>query len=215
MILKTEKIQRQLPNFRRGKGIKFFQSAKNNKRIWCDSHLELMAYRYLDFKAEVISYKEQPVQYLYKGANGKETGYTVDTEVIGLESEIKQIEIKPLVFVNDPEEKERFRYFRNVLLKSKNQLIEYLTDEEVCKGFTQQNLIRLCHLRKLSLVHEQAEEIITSVGSKTTWGILLQTAKDLSISPRMAKLMLAHQKYRFDYVMPLNFETQLTIGEVL
>lgn len=212
MILKTNKVQRQLPNFRRGKGIEFFQSAKNNKRIWCDSHLELMAYQYLDFNAEVVSYKEQPVQYLYKGPNGKETGYTVDTEVIDLEGKIKQIEIKPLVFVNDPEEKERFRYFRNVLLKSKNQIIEYLTDEEVCKGFTQQNLSRLCHLRKLPIAIDQAEDLIASIGKNPTWGVLLKTAKNFKMSVKMSKLMLAHQKYRFDYAEVLTNETKLEIG---
>jgi len=212
MILKTNKVQRHLPNFRKGRGIEFFQSVKNNKRIWCDSHLELMAYRYLDFKAEVVSYKEQPVQYLYKGPNGEETGYTVDAEVINLESEIKQIEIKPLVFVNDPDEQRRFRYFRNLLLNSRNQLAEYLTDEEVCKGITQQNLTRLCHLRKLPLVIDQAEELIASIGNSPTWGVLLKTAKNLNISVQMAKLMLAHQKYRFDYAELLTNETKLEIG---
>ena len=212
MILKTKKVQRHLPNFRKGKGIEFFPSAKNNKRIWCDSHLELMAYRYLDFKAEIKSYKEQPVQYIYKGENGEEISYVVDAESVDITDTTKIIEIKPKVFVDAPDEQKRFRYFRNLLLNSKKILIEYLTDEEVCKGFTQQNLKRLCHLRKLPLAIDQAEDLIASIGNNPTWGVLLKTAKDLKISVQMAKLMLAHQKYRFDYAEVLTNETKLEIG---
>ncbi|WP_077339111.1 hypothetical protein [Pseudocolwellia agarivorans] len=206
------KKTRYLPNYRNGRGIGFFQSVKNGSRVWCDSHLELMSYRYLDFKADIVSYKAQPVQYIYEGLNGKDTGYTVDTEVIDNEKSIKKLEIKPKVFVDDPAEQQRFRHFRELLLESKNQLVEYLTDEEVCKGFTQQNLTRLCHLRKLSLNKEQALTLANAVGKLTTWGAMQETAKKLNITPRMTKLMLAHQKYRFDYAELLTSETKLEIG---
>jgi len=212
MKMNQIKETKYLPNYRNGRGIDFFQSVKNGTRMWCDSNLELMAYRYLDFKADVLSYKAQPVQYVYKGLNGKETGYTLDTEVIEKEKLIKKLEIKPKVFVDDPKEQVRFRHFREVLLKSKNQLVEYLTDEEVCKGFTQQNLKLLCHLRKLPLNKEQAETLSEAVGKLTTWGVMQDTASKLNITPRMTKLMLAHQKYRFDYAELLTNKTKLVIG---
>ncbi len=203
---------RYLPNYRKGRGIDFFPSVKNGARVWCDSNLELMAYRYLDFKADVLSYKAQPVQYIYEGVNGKPTAYTVDTEVINRDNTIKKLEIKPKVFVDDPNEQARFRHFRKVLLQSRSQQVEYLTDEEVCKGFTQQNLIRLCHLRKLPLNKEQAQSLSDTVGNNTTWGAMQETARKLNITLRITKLMLAHQQYRFDYAKPLTNETELVIG---
>jgi len=210
-MIQTKKV-RHLANYRNGRGIDFFQSQKNNCRIWCDSNLELMAYRYLDFKADVLSYKAQPVQYIYEGLNGAETGYTLDTEVIEHDESIKKLEIKPKVFADDPNERARFQHFRKVLLQSKKQLVEYLTDEEVCKGFTQQNLVRLCHLRKLPLNKEQARNLSDCVGENTTWGFMQETARKLNITPRMTKLMLAHQKYRFDYAELLTNETELVMG---
>ncbi|MFT5298170.1 MAG: hypothetical protein ACI9YH_004217 [Colwellia sp.] len=204
---------RQLKKYRSDRQVLLFQSIKNGRTMWAESHLERNSLRYLEYLDDVVSFEEQPAQFAYIDDKNKERNYTPDIKTINKDGVEAYLEVKPQVFTKSRRAKERFNHLRMLFTEVKGVDYSYLTDAVVYEEKLTKNLKQIHHFRKLSLSKINISNLVVELGKSPSFGELIQYLKPLGFVKKYALSVLGNQIYKFDYKQELNEQTLLTLSE--
>lgn len=114
---------------------------KNNKLVHCESRLERLFVRLLDFDREVIEVESQPVCLLYE-YKGQERKYYPDFKVTTNDGRIRIVEVKPISRTQDPKNIIKFIIVR-MYCASNGWDYQIVTEEQLYHDHFQENLDKL------------------------------------------------------------------------
>ncbi|GEN36739.1 TnsA endonuclease N-terminal domain-containing protein [Aneurinibacillus danicus] len=122
-------------------------SLKNDQMIHWKSLLERDYIRLLEFDPTVICYESQPlvIDYAYRGKIYK---YYPDFKIITTDHRARLVEVKPLKFINKPENRVKFEVGKRYC-EQHGWTFQVVTEEQIRPGFLQYNL---CKIRKIPKV---------------------------------------------------------------
>ncbi|MCO6413236.1 MAG: TnsA endonuclease N-terminal domain-containing protein [Thiogranum sp.] len=186
--------------------INFF-SKKNNRSIWCESHLERDAMLRLEFDDTVVGYNGQPISFVYRTQAGPEARYTPDLLIERVDGSFTFQEVKPAQYANCPEFRDKIARLRMHIRHRHNASLEVVTDVEIRVGEMIDNLNLLYRYKNLPAFQWSKYKVKQSFGRSCRFGEAKEFARKTGASPLLPYCLAADRALLFNYAQRLCDET--------
>jgi hypothetical protein len=177
-------------------------SLKNDQMIHWESLLERDYVRLLEFDSTVIRYESQPlvINYFYKG---KSYEYYPDFKIITVDYRVMLVEVKPLKFINKPENRVKFEVGKRYC-EQHGWTFQVVTEEQIRPGFLQYNLCKIRKIPEILISKSVCNQILMNVAKQEICTIqeLRETCDEIDKSDffRCLYFLIYHHKIITDLI---------------
>ncbi|MBU2068779.1 MAG: Tn7 transposase TnsA N-terminal domain-containing protein [Gammaproteobacteria bacterium] len=213
MSKKKETEDRKLPKSSLIRPVIQFYSVKNRAGMYCDSHLEVDALRFLEFAPSVKRYVTQPKSFGWKYQKRK-LRYTPDILVEYINGNYEFIEVKPLALTEESGFAKKFEALQANFSEWQERELRLLTCSEIRHQDEHLRRHQLYPFRKREAVTAEQQQLGKSVFSghealKIQNLVLAFEAK--GYPPIDAWTFLSHQYHNIDFLgkPTLSINTQI------
>ena len=197
------------------KNTHYFHSRKNNRFFWCETKLELDYCLYCEFDRAVLSYKTQPISFVYTRPDGSVGRYTPDMLVArGLTLEdLGFEEIKIERWTRHGRFKRAMSALRRHSLSRHSVPLNLVTDKSFRVGHRINNYELLYGYRDINLQTPDKQRFIKGLPPSLSFGDLKSEVEDAGFDPVIAWAIVAHQFYWFDETRKLTDLSPLEVQQ--